>query len=82
MGRDAPRGSCGEKGLNCQILILGYLQFVERKHLHAVACSTGYTASVVARKLHRQLSMSGVSTRLKNGSLKQSRSSQQDGSDV
>lgn len=48
MGRDVPRGSCGKKVLNCQIFIIGYLQFVKRKHMHAVLCSTGYGASTVA----------------------------------
>jgi hypothetical protein len=33
MSRDGPRGSCGEKVLHCQIFIVSYLQFVERKHL-------------------------------------------------
>jgi hypothetical protein len=72
MGRDGPRGSCGKKALNRQIFTVGYLQFVDRKHLHAAQCSIGYGASAVARKLHRRLSMSGIATRLKNGSVKPS----------
>jgi hypothetical protein len=35
IGRDGSRGSCGKKTLNCQMFIVGYLQFVERKHLQA-----------------------------------------------
>ena len=34
--------------LNRQIFIIGYLQFVKRKHLHAALCSTGYGALTVA----------------------------------
>ena len=42
------------------------------KHLHTALCSAGYGASTVARKLHRWLSVSGIATRLKNGSAKPS----------
>jgi len=46
MGRDGQRASSWKKALNCQIFIVGYLQSVERKHLHASAqCSTGYGTS-------------------------------------
>jgi hypothetical protein len=38
------RGSGGKKALRRQLFIVGYLQFVERKHLHAALCSTGYRA--------------------------------------
>jgi hypothetical protein len=48
MGRDGPRGSCGKNVLNCQIFIIGYLQFVKRNHLQAALCSAGYGASTVA----------------------------------
>ena len=41
MGSAVPRGCCGRKALNRQIFIVGYLQFVERMHLHATLCSTG-----------------------------------------
>jgi hypothetical protein len=41
MGRDGSRGSCGKKALNRQMFVVGYLQFVEQKHLHAALCSTG-----------------------------------------
>ena len=81
-GRDGPCGSCGKKALDCQLFIVDYLQFVETKHLHAALCSTGYGTSTVARKLHRRLSTSGITIQLKNGSMKLSRSSQGDGSDV
>jgi hypothetical protein len=82
MGRDGQRGFCGRKALNLQIFIIGYLQFVERKHLHATLCSTGYGASTVARKLARRLSVIGIATSLKNCSVKTSGSSQGDGSDL
>ena len=74
---DGRRGSCGKKALRRQMLIVGYLQFVERKHLHAALCSTGHRASAVARKLHRRLSTGGIAT-----AVKTSGSSQGDGSDV
>ena len=77
-----PHGFCVKKVLNCQILIVCHLQFVEKKHLHAALCSAGYRASTMARKLHKQLSMSGIATLLKNSSLKPFRSSQGDGSDI
>jgi len=56
--------------------------FVEKQHLHAALCSTGYRASTVARKPHRQLYMSGVTTPQKNDSLKPFESSKADGSYV
>jgi len=34
MGRDGARSFCVEMALNRQTFIAGYLQFVERKHLH------------------------------------------------
>jgi hypothetical protein len=52
--------------------IHGQLQFVDRKHLHAAMCSTGYGASNVTRKVNRQLSISGIAAPLKNGSVKPS----------
>jgi hypothetical protein len=42
MVRHGPRGSFGEKALNRQILIVGYLQWVERKNLHVALRSTAY----------------------------------------
>jgi len=41
-GKNGPRGSCRNKALNCQIFIVGYLQFVEKEHLQVALCSTGY----------------------------------------
>jgi len=38
---------------------------VKRKHLHAALCSNGFGASTVPVKMHRQLSMSVVTTLLK-----------------
>jgi hypothetical protein len=35
MGRDGPRGFYGRNVLYHQMFIIGYLKFVERKHLHA-----------------------------------------------
>jgi hypothetical protein len=71
-----------KEGVNCQIFIVDYLQFLERKHLHTTLCSIRYGASTVARKLYRWLSISGIANPLKNGSVKPSGSSQGDGSDV
>jgi hypothetical protein len=39
-------------------------------------CSAGYRASAVARKLHRRMSMGGMATSLKNGSVEPSGSLQ------
>jgi hypothetical protein len=36
---------CGMKALRLQIFIIGYLQFVEIKHLHAALCSNAYGAA-------------------------------------
>jgi hypothetical protein len=74
--RDGPRASSLKKALHCKIFMVSYLQFVERKHLHTGAFSTGCGASNVARKLSRQLSISDIVTILKNGSVKPSWSSQ------
>ena len=52
MGTDGQCGFCGKKMLNQLTLVIGYLQFVERRHLQW------------------RLSMSGISTHLKNGSTK------------
>jgi len=71
------RGSCGKKELRHQMFIVGYLQFVERQHLHATLCSTGYRLSAVASKLHSRLSTGGIAT-----PVKPSGSSQGDGSNV
>jgi hypothetical protein len=48
MGRDGPRSSYGKNVLNRRIFIIGNLQFVKRKHLHAALCSTGYGALILA----------------------------------
>jgi hypothetical protein len=82
MGRVGPRGYYGRKALNRQIFIVVYLQFVERKRLHATLCPARYGASKVARKLARGLSVSGIAAPLKNCSVKTSRSSQGNGSDL
>ena len=81
-GQDRPRGSCVNKALCCKILIAGYLQFVERQHLLVALCSAGYGASTVVRKLHRWLSMNGIATPLKDGSVRPSGNFQEDYSDV
>jgi hypothetical protein len=33
MVRDGPHGSCGKKALNHEIFIVGFMKFVERRHL-------------------------------------------------
>ena len=83
MGRIGPRVSCVKMVSNRQIFIVGYLQFVdrqrererERERLQAALCSNGYRASTLARKLYRRLSMTGISTPLKNDFVEPSRSS-------
>jgi hypothetical protein len=82
MGRHGPRGSCGKKLLNRQILKVVYVQYVEIKHLRAALFLAGYIPSAVASKLHGRLSMSGIATPLKNGSVKPSGRSERDRSDV
>ena len=82
VGRDGPHGSRGKKALNCQIFIIGNVQFVEIKHLYAGLCPMGYGASTVEWKLCRWLTMSGITTPLKNGSVNVSGSSQTHCSDV
>jgi len=62
----------GMKGLSRQIFIVGYLQFVERRHLQAALCSASYGASTVASKLNRRLSVYGMATPLESGSVKPS----------
>ena len=54
--------------LNRQIFIVGYLRFVESKHLQTALCSAVQRASTVARELRRRLSKSGTAVPLKNGS--------------
>jgi hypothetical protein len=68
--------------LNCQIFFIGYLQFMERKYLHAELCTFGYWVLTVAMKLHRWLSVSSIAAPVKNGSFKPSGSFQGDGRDV
>jgi len=59
-------GFSGKEALNHQIFIIGYLQFVERKHLHTALVQLG-------RELqHRQLSTSIIATLLKNCSVRPS----------
>jgi hypothetical protein len=48
MGGGGPHSSFGKKVLNYEIFIIGYLQFVETKHLHAALYLTGYEASTAA----------------------------------
>ena len=52
---------------------VSFLQFVERKHLEAGLCSTGYRTSEMVRKQHMRLSMGGIVTPLNNDFLKSSR---------
>jgi hypothetical protein len=70
MDRHGPRGSCGKKALNRQILKVVYVQYEEIKRLQAAQCPTGCGASAVASKLQGRLSMSGIVTALENGSAK------------
>ena len=63
------------KVLNHKIFTAFYLQSVWRKRVHVALCSTGYGALAVARKLYRQLSITGVTTLVKNDTVKPSGSS-------
>jgi hypothetical protein len=69
-GRDGMPVSVAKKVLDRQIFIAGYLQSVDRKHLHAALCSTGYRVSKATSKLHGRLSMSGIAAPPKHGSVK------------
>jgi hypothetical protein len=82
MGRHGPRGSCGKKALNLQILKVLYVQYVEIKQLQASLCPAGYGASGVSSKVHGRQSISGTVKPLKKGSVKPFRSSDGDRSDV
>ena len=56
--------------------------FLWKEGIKTVTCSAGYRASTVAWKQCRQLYMSGISTPIKNDSVKPCESSQGDGSHV
>jgi len=75
MGRVGPRGCCGRKALNRQIFIVSYLQFVERKHLHATLFSW-------VRRFNSGKKTGQAAALLKNCSVRTSGSSQGDGSDL
>jgi hypothetical protein len=79
MGREETCGSSGKKAFNCQISMVGYLQFVKTKHPNAALCSAGYGASTEARQLYRRLSLIDTAPFLQNGSVKPSGSYQKDG---
>jgi len=81
MGRDGSRGSCVKKALNRQIFIVGYLQFVDKKHLLAALCSIGYGASTVASGQRSRLSEYVTATRPKHTSVRSFGSSKGDVSD-
>jgi len=75
--RDGPHGSFGKKALNHEIFIIVFLKFVER----APALSTLFSwvqSSNSGKKTAHQVSMNGIATPLKNGSVRPSRSSQGD----
>jgi hypothetical protein len=55
MFRDGPHGFCGKEAFN-HIFIVGYLQFVERKHLHTALVELGMELQ------HRQLLLCYCST--------------------
>jgi len=82
MDRPGPRFLCGKKALNRQISKVVYVQCAEIHYLHASLCPAGYGASGVARLLHGRLSMGGIATAVKNGSVKPSRSYDGDRSDI
>ena len=65
------------KGLNRQIFIVRYLQFVEGNHLNATVCSTGYRVSTLVKEMHKSLPVSAMANPVENVSLKPSGSSQE-----
>ena len=75
-GRRCTSSSCGEMALNRQTFIVGYLQFLEGKHLH-----TAWSFEI-GKKMIRQLSMSSSPTVLQNGSPRPSEISPRDGGEV
>jgi hypothetical protein len=81
MDSDNPRSSCGKTVSNHQIFIVGYLQFVKKKHVNAALCSAR-GSSTLARKSYWRFSVSVFAPPLKNGSVKPSGSPKGDGSDV
>ena len=68
---DGPHGSLGRKALNCQIFIVSYLQFVERKRLYPALLNWVQIFNS-GKKPHRQLSMRCIAKPLKNGSMRPS----------
>ena len=82
MGRDGPRGCCVRKGVTPSDIQRRLSAVVDLKYLHAAMCSVGYGASAVARTLHRWLSVGGIATPLKNGSVRSSERFQGDGGEV
>ena len=60
-------GFYGKEAFNHHIFVIGYVQFVERKHLHAALVHLGIEIQ------HRQLSTSITATPLKNCSVKPSK---------
>jgi hypothetical protein len=70
------------KALHRQIFTVGCLQFVDWKYLRVALCSAGYEALAVAREVHRWLSVGGIATPLKNGSVRSSGRFQGDGGEV
>jgi len=59
IGRDGSRDFYVKKVLNRQILIVEYLQYLDRKHLHRALCSAEYGASTMASGQNRMLSVCG-----------------------
>ena len=54
--------------LDRRLFIVGYLQFVARRHLQTALCS----AATVASKRNKRLSVSGMAAPLESGSVKPS----------
>ena len=72
LGRDGPGGSYRRRVLNHEIFVAVYLRSLGRKRVHVALRSTVYGTLAVARKLYSQLSVTCVTTLLKNGTVKPS----------
>ena len=71
MGRHRPRGSCGTVRYRTSFMCSMWKQRTCRQQ-----CPSGHGASAVAWQLHWRLSMIGIATAIKNGSVKPSGSSE------
>jgi hypothetical protein len=65
-----------KEGAKPSDIIVYYVQYLDRDHLLAALCSTGYEAPTVASGQHRMLSVSGTTTHIKHAFVRPIGSSQ------